>query len=117
MHHTYLCPCMDEASKLLEDIIVPREWIPTGYHKLFLAISLVYQVVDLSPSLVYPTLPLKSEVEVVDPSPSLVDPTLPLKSEVEVVDPIPTSVDPILPLEIEVKVVYAMSSPPDTTLS
>ena len=23
MHHTYLCPRMDEASKLLEDITVP----------------------------------------------------------------------------------------------
>ena len=31
MHFTYLCPHMDEASKLLEDITVSRQRIPIGY--------------------------------------------------------------------------------------
>ena len=86
MHHTYLCPCMDEASKLLEDIIVPQKRLPTGYCKLSLDIALVDKLTDLVLTSVDPSLPLKSEVEVVDPSPSLVDPTLPLESEVKVVE-------------------------------
>ena len=73
MHFTYLCPLMDEAYKLLEDIIVSHQWLPTGYHKLSLDISLVDKVVDLVLTSVDPTLSLKSEVE-------LVDPTLHLKS-------------------------------------
>ena len=77
---------MDEASKLLEYIIVPKKRLPTSYHKLSLDIPLVDLVVDPSLSSVDPTLPLKSEVEAVDPSPSLVDPTLSLESEVKVVD-------------------------------
>ena len=88
---------MDEASKLLEDIIVSRQWLPIVYRKLSLNIPLVDKVVDTSPSLVDPTLLLKSEIEVVNPSPSLVDTTLLLKSEVEVFE--------------------SMSSPPDPTLS
>ena len=46
MHLTYLCPHMDEASNLLEYIIVPRQQFPIGYHKLSLDIPLVDQVVD-----------------------------------------------------------------------
>ena len=61
MHRTYLCPRMDEASKFFEDIIVPQQWLPTVYHKLSLDIPLFDQVVDPSPSLVDPTLPLESE--------------------------------------------------------
>ena len=33
MHFTYLCPHMDEASKLLEDIIVSHQRLPTGYRE------------------------------------------------------------------------------------
>ena len=117
MHFTYLCPHMDEASNLLEDIIVSRQWIPIGYCKLSHDITLVDNVVNLNPSLVHPALPLKSKVKVVDPVLTSIDPTLPLKSEVEVVNPSPSLVDPTLPLESEVKVVESTSSPPDPTLS
>ena len=66
MHRTYLFPRMDEASNLLEEIIVPQQHIPTGYRKFSFDISLVDQVVDPSPSFVEPTLPLESEVKVVE---------------------------------------------------
>ena len=112
MHRTYLCPRMDESSKLLEDLTVPQQKIPISYHKLSLDIPLV----DPSPSLVDPTLPLKSEFKEVDPIPSLVDPTLPLKSEVQVVDPSPSLVDPTLPLKSEVKVVDPVLTSIDPTL-
>ena len=94
---------MDEASRLLEDIIFPKKRLPTGYCKLPFDIPLVDQVVD-------PTLSLKSEDEVIDPSPSLVDPTLSLEGEEQIVCP-------TLPLKSEVKLVELMSSPPDHTLS
>ena len=84
---------MDEASKLLEDIIVSRQRLPTGYRKLSLEPPLVDKVVDLVLTSVDPTLPLKSEIEVVNPSPSSVDPTLPLKGEVKVVDSVSFEVD------------------------
>ena len=88
---------MDEASKLLEDITVSRQQLPTGYRKLSLEPPLVDKVVDPFLTSFDPTLLLKSEVNVVNPSTSLVDPTLPLESEV--------------------KVVESTSSPPDPTLS
>ena len=97
MHFTYLFPHMDEASKLLEDITISHQWLPTGYHKLSLEPPLVDQVVDSVSSMVDPTLPSKSEFQVVYPDSSVVDPTLPLKSEV--------------------KVVELMISPPNITLS
>ena len=59
MHFTYLCPHMDEASKLLEDIIVSHQQIPTSYCKLSLDIPLVDKVVDPILTSVDPTLPLK----------------------------------------------------------
>ena len=34
MHFTYLFPLMDEASNLLEDIIVSQKRLPTDYRKL-----------------------------------------------------------------------------------
>ena len=74
------------------------------------------EVVDLILTSVDPTLPLKSEVKVVDPILTSVDPTLLLKSEVEVVNPSPSLVDPTLSLESEVKVVESMSTPPNPTL-
>ena len=52
---------MDESSKLLEDIIVLQQRIPTGYHNLSLEIPIVDQVVDQVPSSVDPTLSLESE--------------------------------------------------------
>ena len=56
MHFTYLCPRMDEASKLLEYIIVSRQRLPTGYRKLSLEPPLVDKVVDPVLTLVDPTL-------------------------------------------------------------
>ena len=47
MHFTYLCPHMDEASKLLEDITVSHQRTSTGYRKLSLDIPLVDKIVDL----------------------------------------------------------------------
>ena len=47
MHFTYLCPDMDEAFKLLEDITIPQQRILTCYHNLSLEPPLVNQVVDL----------------------------------------------------------------------
>ena len=90
MHVTYLCPHMDESLKFLEDIIVPKKRLPTGYCKLSLNIPLVDKVVD--------------------PIPSSVDPTLSLESEEQIARA-------TLPLDIEVKVVESISSPPDPTLS
>jgi hypothetical protein len=103
-HQTYLFPRMDEASHLLEEIVVSQQQLPTGYHKISTNQPLVDKVVDLIPSSVDPTLPLESEVQVVDLVPSsVVDPTLsPLESEVQVVDLVPSSVDPTLPLKSEV---------------
>ena len=86
MHHTFLFPSMDEASKLLEDITFSHQWIPTGYRKLSFEPPLADQVVDSVSSTVNPTLPLKSEVKVANSDSSVVDPTLPLKSKFKVVE-------------------------------
>ena len=72
---------MDEASKLLEDIVVSHQRLPTGYRKLSLDIPLVDEVVNSISSIVDPTLPLKGEVKVADSVSSEVNPTLPSKSE------------------------------------
>jgi hypothetical protein len=125
-HLTHLCPCMDEASKLMEDMNVSQPQLLVAYRKISLnppivdgminlvplsvnlidhVINLVTyldepvdQVVDLIPSLVNPTLPLESETQEVDLFPP-VDPILPLENETQVVDLISSSVDPTLPLE------------------
>jgi hypothetical protein len=74
-------------------------------------------VVDLVPSSVDPTLPLKSEIQVVDPSPSLVDLSLPLESDThQVIDLIPSSVDPTLPLESEVDIAHVFLVNTDSTI-
>jgi hypothetical protein len=125
-HLTHLCPHMDEASKLLEDMTISQPQLPTAYRKLSLnppvvdgmitpvpssvnpvdhAVNLVTslvepvdKVVDAIPSSVNPTLPLESDTQAVDPFPP-VDPILPLENETQVVDLISPSVDPTLPLE------------------
>jgi hypothetical protein len=123
-HLTHLCPRMDEASKLLEDMTVSQPQLPAAYRKLSLnppivdgminppvvspvdhVVNLVTsldepvdQVVDPIPSSVNPTLPLESETQAVDSFPP-VDPILPLENETQVVDLISPSVDPTLPLE------------------
>jgi hypothetical protein len=125
MHHTYLCPYMDEASNMLKNIVDDQQQLTTSYLKFSpnpplvdelvnqvpSSVSMVDQIVnfvsslvdpivkviDLILSLVNPTLPLKSATQVIDLIPSLVDPTLPLKSETQVVDPVPHSIHPIAP--------------------
>jgi hypothetical protein len=142
-HLTHLCPHMDEASKLLEDMTVSQPQLPAAYRKLSLnppivdgmitlvpspvnlvdhvvnlvtsLVEPVDKVVDLIPSSVNPTLPSESETKAVDPIPSSVDPTLPLESVTQVVDLFP-SVDPILSLENETQVVDLISPSVDPTL-
>jgi hypothetical protein len=125
-HITHLCPHMDEASKLLEDMTISQPQLPATYHKLSLnppvvygmitpvpspvnpvdhvinlvmsLVELVDKAVDLILSSINPTLPSESETQVVDPFPP-VDPILPLENETQVVDLISPSVDPTLPLE------------------
>jgi hypothetical protein len=122
-HLTHLCPHMDEASKLLEDMTVSQPQLPAAYRKLSLnppivdgminpvplSVSPVDQVVNLVTSLDEPV------DQVVDPIPSSVNSTLPLESETQVVDPFPP-VDPILPLENETQVVDLISPSVDPTL-
>ena len=80
MHHTYLSPHMDEASNLLEDITVPWQQLPTSYCKLSLNLPLVDKMINLVPSSINLTLPLKSEVKVVDSMSYPPNPTLSSKS-------------------------------------
>jgi hypothetical protein len=143
IHLTHLCPHMDEALKLLEDMTVSQPQLPASYRKLSLnppivdgmitpfpslvnpvdhvvnlVMSLVEpvdKVVDPIPSSVNPTLPSESETKAVDPIPSSVDPTLLLESVTQVVDLFP-SVDPILSLENETQVVDLISPLVDPTL-
>jgi hypothetical protein len=56
MHHTYLFPRIDEASKLLEDIVFFQKQPPTSSHESPPDPPLVNEVVD-------PTLPLESEFD------------------------------------------------------
>ena len=65
-HHTHLCPRMDEASSLLEKITVIQQNLPIDYRRVSPNPSLVDEVVDLTPSLVDPTLPMKSDLPSVD---------------------------------------------------
>jgi hypothetical protein len=142
-HLTHLCPHMEEASKLLEDMNVSQPQLPAAYRKLSLnppivdgmitpvpsPVNLVDHVVNLVtslvepidklvdpiPSSINPTLPSDNETKTVDPIPSSVDPTLLLESVTQVVDPFP-SIDPILSLDNETQVVNLISPSVDPTL-
>jgi hypothetical protein len=121
-HLTHLCPCMDEASKLLEDMTVSQPQLPAAYRKLSPnppvvdgminlvppSVNLVDHVVNLVTSLVEPV------DKVVETIPSSINPTLSLESETQVVDSFPP-VDPILPVENETQVVDLISSSVDPT--
>ena len=78
-HHTHIFPCMDEASYLLEKITLVQQNLPTGYRRFSPNPSLVDEVVDPTPCLVDPTLPMKSDLPSVD----------------EVVNPIMLSANPV----------------------
>jgi hypothetical protein len=122
-HLTHLCPHMDEASKLLEDMTVSQPQLPAAYRKLSLNPPIVDGMITLVPSPVNPvdhvinlvTSLVEPVDKVVDPIPSSVNPTLPSESETQVVDPFPP-VDPILPLENETQVVDLISPSVDPTL-
>jgi hypothetical protein len=122
-HLTHLCPHMDEASKLLEDMTVSQPQLPAAYRKLSLNPPIVDGMINPVPLSVSPVDPVVNLVtsldepvdQVVDPIPSSVNPTLPLESDTQAVDPFP-SVDPILPLENETQVVDLISPSIDPTL-
>jgi hypothetical protein len=122
-HLTHVCPHMDEASKLLEDMTVSQPQLPAAYRKLSLNPPVVDGMINLVPLSVNPidhvvnlVMPLVEPVDqVVDPIPSSINPTLPLESETQAVDPFPP-VDPILPLENETQVVDLISPSVDPTL-
>jgi hypothetical protein len=122
-HLTHLCPHMEEASKLLEDMTISQPQLLAAYHKLSLNPSVVDGMITLVPSPVNPvdhvvnlvTSLVEPVDKVVDPIPSSINPTLPSESETQAVDPF-TPVDPILPLENETQVVDLISSSFDPTL-
>jgi hypothetical protein len=144
IHLTHLCPHMDEALKLLEDMTISQPQLLVSYRKLSLnppivdgminpvplSVSpvdqvvnmvtsldeLVDQMVDLIPSSVNPTLPLESETQVVDLFPP-VDPILPLENETQVVDMISPSVDPTLLLESKPDTAHIFLVDTDSTMS
>jgi hypothetical protein len=111
-HQTHLFPRMEEASKLLEDMIVSQPPLLDAYHRITfdppivdgminlvpLSVSQVDQVVNLVTSFV------ELVDKAIDSISSSVDSILPLESETQVVDPFPP-VDPIIPLENETQVV------------
>jgi hypothetical protein len=109
-HLTHLCPCMDEASKLLEDMTVSQPQLPAAYRKLSLDPPVVDGMITPVPSPVNPvdhvvnlvTSLVEPVDKVVDPIPSSVNPTLPLESETQAVDLVPP-IDPILPLRMKPK--------------
>jgi hypothetical protein len=98
-HYAHLCPRLDEASSLLENL-----QLPTGYHNISpnpslvdgminlvpSSVNLVDQVVNLVPSSVEPL------TKVVDPVPSSISPNFHLTSETQVTDPVPSLVSPTL---------------------
>jgi hypothetical protein len=123
-HLTHLCPHMDEASKLLEDMTISQRQLPVAYHKISLNPPIVDGMITLLPSLVNPVDHVANLVtslvepvdKVVDSIPSSINPTLPSESETQAVNPFPP-VDPILPLENETQVVDLISPSVDPTLS
>jgi hypothetical protein len=123
IHLTHLCPHMDEASKLLEDMIVSQPQLPAAYCKISLNPPIVDGMINMVPLSVIPFDQVVNLVtsldepvdQVVDPIPSSVNPTLTLESETQAVDLFPP-VDPILPLENETQVVDLISPSVDPTL-
>jgi hypothetical protein len=130
-HYSHLCPCLDEASYLLEKLQLPKGYrklssdpllvdglanpVPSPVSPVDQVVNLVAssieprtQVVDSVPSSISPALHQKSDTKVVDLFSSSVDPTLPLESDTKTVDLFPP-VDPILPLENETQVVEPVS--------
>jgi hypothetical protein len=106
-HLTHLCPHMEEALKLMEDMTVSQPQLPAAYHKLSINPPIVDGMINLVPlsvNLVDQVVNLVTSLDelvdqVVDPIPSSVNPTLPLENKTQVVDWISPPIDPTLPLE------------------
>jgi hypothetical protein len=122
-HLTHLFPRMDEASKLLEDMIISQPQLLVSYRKLTLDPPMVDGMINSVPSSSSPidhllnmvTSLVKPVDQVVDPIPSSNDPTLSLESATQLVDLFPP-VDPILPLQNATQVVDLVSLSIDPTL-
>ena len=93
-HPIHLCPYMDEASKVLVNLIVSQPRHPTGYQKLSLDPLLVDQLIDQSTSLVNPTLS-ESESHDFIPNQPLVE---------KMVNSIPPSIYRVYLIECEVHI-------------
>jgi len=106
-HQTHIFHQMDEASKLLENLIVPQQEFPTGYCKLSPNLPSTDGVIDLISSTVDPTLPLESETHITQVDDPLVD---------QVVDSISHSVDPTLPLETELHTTQVLLVTSDSSM-
>jgi hypothetical protein len=63
IHNTYLFPCMDEASKSFEDIVISQQKPSSPSHELSSNQPLVDKVVGPIQSLIDPTLPLETKVD------------------------------------------------------
>jgi hypothetical protein len=140
-HKTHIFPRIDEASKLLEDMIVSQPQLPVDYSSLTLNPSVINgmsnmvpssvgsvdqvvnlvtslvepvdKVVNLIPSSVSPTLLLGSETQADDPFQS-VNPIIPLENATQVVDLISSSIYPTLLLESKLDIAHAFLFDTDT---
>jgi hypothetical protein len=101
-HYSRLCPCMDEASSLLEKLQPPTGYRNISPNPSFVdgmvnpvpsTVSLVDQVINLVSSSVKPL------TKVANPVSSSISPTFRLKSETLVTDPVPSLVSPTLHLK------------------
>ena len=106
-HQTHICPHMDEASTLLENLTVPQQEFPTGYRKLSPNLPSTDGVIDLNSSTVDHTLPLESETHVTQVDDPLVD---------QVVDSISHSVDPTFHLESELHTAQVLLVTSDSSM-
>ena len=106
-HQTHICPHMDEASKLLENLTVPQQEFPTGYRKLSPNLPSTDGVIDLISSTVDPTLPFESETHITQVDDPLVD---------QVVDSISHSVDCTLPFESEFHTAHVLLVTSDSSM-
>jgi hypothetical protein len=122
-HQTHLFPRMDEASKLLEDMIVSQPQLPVAYRNLTLNPPVVDGMINLVPS---PVIPVNHVVNMVMPLVEIVgkvvtlirssiDPAPPLESATQAVD-LFSPVDAIPPLENVTQVVDLMSLSVNPTL-
>jgi len=56
-HLLHLCPLMDKASKVLENLAAPKPQLPVGYQRLSSDPLPVGKEIELDSSLAHPALP------------------------------------------------------------